>query len=365
MCRSLRAWSAAALSLACWAILFSPALLAQQAEPRPSASEQKILTALEEQTELQFVEQPLSDVVEFLQERHGIQIRLDVKALTDAGLGSDTPVTLNIHGITLASALDLLLSGMELSYTIRDEVLYITSKAVAETLVVTKTYPVADLLEPGEGWEEAARRDDYDYQSLIQLITCSIRAARDETGGPSSIQEFRSAQALVISQTFQVHREIEKLLAALRAVKKEHVGNQPQAAAEAVQDDETFYVVVYRLPAAWRYHVTTGHMAPPAGGAAPDATPQSGDGKPAAESPKAPKTVLPQMGMGGMGMGGLQPRTSATAEELAKAIPAVIEPDSWDINGGEGSVRCVDHKLLVRQTRPVHRQIEQLLKELR
>ena len=111
-------------------------------------NEAKIVAALDDKTELEFVDQPLSDVVDYLKERHGIEIQLDTKALTDAGLGSDTPVTRNIKGITLRSALRLMLSEMDLTYVIRDEVLMITSKTEAENMLSNKVYPVADLVIP-------------------------------------------------------------------------------------------------------------------------------------------------------------------------------------------------------------------------
>jgi hypothetical protein len=111
-------------------------------------SEAKIIAALDDKTELEFVDQPLSDVVEYLRERHEIEIQLDNKALADAGLGSDTPVTRNIKGITLRSALRLMLGEMDLTYVIRNEVLMITSKTEAENMLSTKVYPVGDLVIP-------------------------------------------------------------------------------------------------------------------------------------------------------------------------------------------------------------------------
>ncbi len=111
-------------------------------------SEAKIVAALDDKTEIEFVDQPLIDVVEYLKERHGIEIQLDNRALTDAGLGSDTPVTRNLKGISLRSALRLMLGEMDLTYVIRNEVLMITSKTEAENMLTTKVYPVADLVIP-------------------------------------------------------------------------------------------------------------------------------------------------------------------------------------------------------------------------
>ena len=111
-------------------------------------SEAKIVAALDDKTELEFVDQPLSDVMEYLKERHGIEIQLDTRALTDAGLGSDTPVTRNIKGISLRSALRLMLGEMDLTYVIRNEVLMITSKTEAENMLTNRVYPVADIVIP-------------------------------------------------------------------------------------------------------------------------------------------------------------------------------------------------------------------------
>ncbi|HVX12135.1 MAG TPA: VWA domain-containing protein [Pirellulales bacterium] len=111
-------------------------------------NETRILAALDEKTDLDFAEQPLTDAIDYLKQRHGIEIQLDTKALTDAGVGSDTPITRTIRGITLRSALKLLLSEMDLTYVIKNEVLMITSKTEAENMLSTRVYPVADLVIP-------------------------------------------------------------------------------------------------------------------------------------------------------------------------------------------------------------------------
>jgi hypothetical protein len=113
-----------------------------------SASETKILAALDDQTDLDFSEQPLSEVIDYLKQRHDIELQLDARALSDAGLSSDVPVTRNVKGITLRSALKLLLGEMDLTYVIRNEVLLITTKTEADNMVSTRVYPVGDLVVP-------------------------------------------------------------------------------------------------------------------------------------------------------------------------------------------------------------------------
>lgn len=111
-------------------------------------NEKKIMEELDENTDIDFSEQALSDVVDYLSQRHGIEIQLDRKALSDAGVGSDIPITRTIKGIKLRSALKLLLGEHELTYVIHNEVLMITSKTEAENMLSHRVYPVADLTVP-------------------------------------------------------------------------------------------------------------------------------------------------------------------------------------------------------------------------
>ncbi len=116
-----------------------------------SGTEEKIFAALDEPTTLQFNEETLANVVEYLKDFHGINIIIDNKALDDVGLGSDTPVTVDLSGVTLRSGLRLMLKEMDLTYVIRNEVLQITTPEEAESQLITKVYPVGDLVLPISG----------------------------------------------------------------------------------------------------------------------------------------------------------------------------------------------------------------------
>jgi len=111
-------------------------------------AEKKIKAELSNNTTMDFIETPLQDAVDYLKDLHGIEIQLDSKALEDGGMGTDTPVSRKLSGISLRSALRLLLGSIDLTYIIKDEVLLITTKEVADAELVTKAYPVADLVIP-------------------------------------------------------------------------------------------------------------------------------------------------------------------------------------------------------------------------
>ncbi len=111
-----------------------------------SPREQAIASALSQRTELAFTDQPLSDVIEFLKDYHQIPIWIDQTALNDEGIDpSTTQVTIELSGVSLRSGLRLLLEPQGLTYLIQDEVMKITTKAVADELLFTRVYPVADL----------------------------------------------------------------------------------------------------------------------------------------------------------------------------------------------------------------------------
>lgn len=215
----------------------------QQAEPlteRYAALERK----LDAITGIEVADWALSEVVARIEAEHELPIHIDVKALAEEGVGTETPITRNIHGIPLRELLHLMMSDLDLTYVIHNEVMMITTKAEAEAMLTTRVYPVFDLVclprGKGEGvgpaqWAKlvvpgligAARprgRDHMgtDYASLIDGLTTAIAPTTwDDVGGPGAVMQFAPSGALVISQTTEVHEEIAQYLRALRDVAAE------------------------------------------------------------------------------------------------------------------------------------------------
>ena len=114
-------------------------------------AEQRIESALRSPlrgTGLDFTDTPLEEVVNLLQDDYDIPIQIDVPALDEIGIAPDEPVTVNLHGVSLRSALRLMLKNLQLTYIIQDEVLMITTPEAADQELVVKVYPVADLVLP-------------------------------------------------------------------------------------------------------------------------------------------------------------------------------------------------------------------------
>ena len=118
--------------------------------PKLQGGEEAILKALKQETSLEFADAPLKDVVDYLIELHRIPIIMDSAALKEAGVERNTPITCNLSGIPLSSALAIVLDELQLKSVIHHNVLMITSPAKAEAegddFMLTKFYDVTDLL---------------------------------------------------------------------------------------------------------------------------------------------------------------------------------------------------------------------------
>jgi len=116
-----------------------------------SPSEQRILEQLTQKTDLEFADAPapLKDVIDVIKAKHNIEVVLDQEALKQAGIDpAATLISKSLKDISLRSALKLILQDFNLTYVIKDEVLQITTKDKAQTELVTKVYPVGDLVLP-------------------------------------------------------------------------------------------------------------------------------------------------------------------------------------------------------------------------
>ncbi len=91
---------------------------------------------------------PLEEAIKQISERHDIPITIDRRALEDLGLDPSSEVSGWLEGVTLRTALKRMLDNLELAYYIDEEVLVITSRDRAAEKLITKVYPVGDLVVP-------------------------------------------------------------------------------------------------------------------------------------------------------------------------------------------------------------------------
>jgi hypothetical protein len=290
--------------------------VAADAPPEPhiaATARASLERALRGPTVFDFADTPLSDVVDYLANKHDIVMILDNKGLTDAAIDPSSPVTKSIRKpIRLASGLKLILEEFDLTYTIKDDVLLITTKEKADEVLIMNTYDVADLLDRGSSSRAAMTQ-------LIEAITSVVHPdSWDENGGPGSIVPF--GEVLVVSQRADVHENITDLLSRLRSVppkKTDRLSTNVSGSSEVTSDE--FRVVAYTLQ-------------------------------------------------------------RISNEDATKAISTLVAPESWSTQGGDGSLCAVtwipydvagdapphlSHRIIaIRQTPEVHVEVRKVLQKL-
>lgn len=245
------------------------------ADNRPRSDEElRIQQSLEKRISLHEENSPLSEVIKKISAVADISIFFDPLGLEDEGVTSSTPVTINVDGIKVKSALNLMLESHHLAYTIQNDVLKITSRMRQQGDLVVATYPVADLVVPipsfaptmsnpigvmsagqggspmgggqmsvppggqpfaqvgpdaiggfagmtGTGITDTSRLGGgaatVDFATLRDLITTTIAPdSWQEIGGNGTIHEYPTTLSLVVRQTQKIHEEIADLLEQLR-----------------------------------------------------------------------------------------------------------------------------------------------------
>ena len=96
----------------------------------------RLTLLLQSPTQIEFVETPLRDVVDYLRDLHPfVPLGVDRAALRKAKEDLDIPITRNLRSITLDSALRLLLGQVGLMHVIQDESVLITTEEEGHRLL--------------------------------------------------------------------------------------------------------------------------------------------------------------------------------------------------------------------------------------
>jgi len=174
----------------------------------PTREGKRLADALEGKVSLEFIETPLKDAASYLSTKTGLSITLDQRALEDVGLGADCPVTINLAGIRLRSALSLLLRPLDLTWVPAGNAIRITTPEGEEAELELVSYPVNDLTGGG------------DMTPLVALVQKTIAPQTwDRVGGPGSVRAGIRG-TLDVRQTFHVQELVCQFLADLREARK-------------------------------------------------------------------------------------------------------------------------------------------------
>src|SRR5262249_22035462 len=129
-------------------------------------------------------------------------------------------------------ALRLLLEDHGLTYVIKDDVLQITTKEVADKTLEARVYDVHDLLSFNDDGVP-------DFDSLIEVLKSTIAASSwDDTGGLGQAAPF--GNSLAVSQTGKIQEQVAALFTALRRAQAQiKIGDTSPAGPFGVSETET------------------------------------------------------------------------------------------------------------------------------
>jgi hypothetical protein len=167
-----------------------------------------LLKALNSSLTAPFTNTKLREAIDYLQEKTGQTILLDEASLRDANVDKDDPVDFPRKKVTFRTILRKILGDRGLTYVIRDEMLVVVTPQKARDMMVARTYPVGDLVNPIQTggpffnlvWSQQMA------QLLINQIKASVDPSIWEQGG--TITYNPALRALLIRAPAEVHYQM-------------------------------------------------------------------------------------------------------------------------------------------------------------
>lgn len=188
---------------------------------------QEIEYQLDQKLTLEFLDNDIGEVVEFLQQNTSVNIVLDPEVLAlDPGA-----ITMTVRDMQLRNVLDFIMIQTGLRYSLQDEALYISTEEGMRGDVTMKIYDISDLTlpltdfpgprlripEPGESQgnilDDIVDEDAPEIEDFIDIIREVVQPDSWDAEGVSIEEHY---DQMVVTQTIDIHRQIEDLLRELR-----------------------------------------------------------------------------------------------------------------------------------------------------
>ena len=189
-------------------------------DPQPGDLE---LPQLSEPCSISLVEDhPLEDALDFLAKQHQVSIVLDPLMLRDGIITPDYPINVSPpgrqeedsdaelspnwpHEVTLAQALTIMLTELDLTWQVKDQIITVTTIDIANdpSKLMTRSYNIEPLIRSGITL--------LDIEYVLKSNTNTMWEDIDGTGGTTSFVGMK----LIIRQSYHAQREIRHLLSKL------------------------------------------------------------------------------------------------------------------------------------------------------
>ncbi|HEX8913879.1 MAG TPA: hypothetical protein VF796_16135 [Humisphaera sp.] len=149
-------------------------LLSPLATPQPSAvaagDNRAARAALARRMSVpNFKNTPLSAAIDHIRDVTQCNIWVNWKALEAAGVNPDTPINIDLRNVTLSKILTTMLAeaggATAISFQVNDNVIEITTRELADREMVTRIYPIDDLIMEIPSFDNAP---DFNLQNTNQ-----------------------------------------------------------------------------------------------------------------------------------------------------------------------------------------------------
>ena len=157
-----------------------------------------------------FLATPLNDALKALAEEHEFEYALKVDVLESAGVAVDSPITLKLDDeqrgdVTVEEILNLTLWPLRLAWRVDGEVLIVSTTDDLNSHYLMKQYDLTRTLKVG-----------HSIESIQRALRTSLVSRWQEDGNGRGTLTARG-NTLFIRQSYQEHRKISRLLAALES----------------------------------------------------------------------------------------------------------------------------------------------------
>jgi hypothetical protein len=325
--------------------------------------EQRLARQMDAVVSMEFDGKPLAEVVAELRTVGGVNIVLDMPALKQDGVAVDDPIAIKLDAVPFKTALKYTLNMAGLSYTVQDNLIVVTTPRVAAGKLVRKVYPVREFVEA----------EVIGASNLISILQNTVEPESwDCRGGNGHIEPFPAGMSLVITQTAEVHDQIQDLLdelldeidacwECLEGPGGDDVGPRIPCFGPPCPPPPPGWVPTRMIPGAPL------EMIPGVPFESLDNRPPLPERRPIVEL----QSVTRPPGEAAMVrlVHPLQDIWGPTEpiEPLIRLIQATVEPGSWDAAGGRGTIGYfpLDCSLVVNNDRAVVEQVARFLAVLR
>lgn len=181
----------------------------------PTPQERKLMSTLERPVDVQYKGSTLQNVLSHLAETLDLPIHAEAAALTEAGATLETPVNFSVRQpLAARTTLRTILSGLNLTYVVRDGMIHVTTPARAKDLMTTKTYYIGDLMTglgpmggaPTVGFMLDQAQSLQNVTAIVEMIKGSVDPASWEgRNGYGAIGVNLPTMSLIVRQSQEVH----------------------------------------------------------------------------------------------------------------------------------------------------------------